>query len=217
MGMSMKSVNLAELGSQYRGSRFYQLVEHHLRCQSQDQRTQGLQETVALLPEIARGLVEGFIDQCNARTHNRDFWQRDTASVFDEIINDARSVLRPVGLENNDEAAFNLFNIVVLNYAYSAYDQPKMREFMGIVESGFPWPSLVALLYPLGATIYIATTPASPVMVVGYGLANLSYLLFAAGIWSGSFRILGLKNRQQVFGAAGMSFILGIVLSNVGA
>lgn len=39
-------------------------------------------------------------------------------------------------------------------------------------------------------------------MVVGYGLANLGYLLFAAGIWKGSVRILGLKNRWHVLGSA---------------
>jgi len=214
----MKTVNLAELRTQYSGSRFGELVRHHLRRQNQDQRMQGVQGTVAMLPDAARGLSEGFIDRWNTRVYDPHFWQRDTASVFDEIIDDARSVLRPLGLAADDEAAFNLFNIVVLSYAYSAYDQPKMRDFMGIADTEFPWPSTVALLYPLGATIYIATaTPAGLAMVIGYGLANLGYLLFAAGIWGGSFRILGLKNRWQVLGSAGVSFALGTVLSNVGA
>jgi hypothetical protein len=53
-------------------------------------------------------------------------------------------------------------------------------------------------------------------MVVGYGIANLGYLLFAAGLFGGTFRVLGLKNRWQVFGAAVASFALGTVLSNVG-
>lgn len=137
----MKPVNLAELRTQYSGSRFCQLVQHHVRRQSQGQRMQGIQGTVAMLPEAARSLAEGFIDRWNARVYDPHFWQRDTASVFDEIIDDARSVLRSLGLANDDEAAFNLFNIVVLSYAYSADDQPKMREFMGIADTGFPWSS----------------------------------------------------------------------------
>ena len=110
-----------------------------------------------MLPEVARGLAEGFIDRWNSRAYNPQFWQRDTASVLDEIIDDARTVLGPLGLATDDEAAFNLFNIVVMNYAYSASDKPKMREIMGIAGYGFPWQSAAALLYPVSASIYVAT------------------------------------------------------------
>jgi len=209
---------MAELRAQFAGSCFCELVQHHLRRQSQDQRMQGIRGTTEMLPEEARAFVEGFIDRWNIHAYDQGFWQRDTASVFDEIIGDARSVLSPLGVSADDEAAFNMFNIVVLSYAYSAYDQPKMREFMGIAGTRFPWPSALAVLYPITATIYIAAwTPAGPTMVVGYGLANLGYLLFAAGIWPGSFRVFGLKKRWQVFGAALAFFILGTVLSNVSA
>jgi hypothetical protein len=98
---------------------------------------------------------------------------------------------------------------------------PKLRlqaPFPSITATRIPWPSAAALLYPISATIYIAGwTPAGPVMVAGYGLANLGYLLFGAGIVAGSFRILGLKKRWQVFVAALASFFIGTVLSNVGA
>lgn len=213
-GDRMKPVNSAELRVQFTGTRFCQFVQHLLRRQSQSERTQGVFGIIALLPEAARTLAEEFIDRWNTRAYDRDFWQRDTADVFDEIIDDARSVLRPLGLATDDEAAFNLFNIVVLNYAYSACDQQKMREFMGIARDSFPWTSAVALLYPVSATIYIATTtPASSAMVIGYGMSALGYLLFAAGIFGGTFRILGLRNRWQVFGAAVLSFVVGTVLS----
>ena len=84
--------------------------------------------------------------------------------------------------------------------------------------TNLPWPSLVVLLYPLGAAGYIAaTTPAGFAMVIGYGLANLGYLLVAAGIYSSSFRILHLKTRRQVFAVAIVVLVLGTVLSNVSA
>lgn len=91
------------------------------------------------------------------------------------------------------------------------------NAFMQIKDTAFPWPSAISLLYPVSATIYIATmTPAGPAMVVGYGLANLGYILFAAGILAGSFRILGLRRRWHVLALGGVSFILGTVLSSVG-
>lgn len=211
-------MNLTELRAQYKGTRFYELIQHQLRRQSQERRTQGIQGTVLMLPESAQALAEGFIDRWNARAYEGEFWQRDTAEVFDEIIDDARTVLRPLGFATDDEAVFNLFNIVVFSYAYSAHDQPKMREYMGISLVAFPWKSALALLYPISAAIYVATsTPANPAMVVGYGVANLGYLLFAAGIWAGSFRILGLTKRWHVLAAAVAAFAVGTVLSNVGA
>jgi len=217
MSNRMEPVNLAELRAQFRGSRFCQLVQRHLRRQSQEQRILGILGTVALLPEVARGFVEGFIDRWNTRVYGEAFWQRDTASVFDEIIEDARAVLRPVGLASDDEAAFNLFNIVALSYAYNAYGQPKMRKFMGIAAVDFPWPSMLALLYPIGAIVFATLTAAPPLMVVGYGLANLGYLLFGAGLCGGSFRILGLRKRWQVLAAAMVAFGVGTLLCNVGA
>jgi hypothetical protein len=213
----MRLINLDELREQYRGTRFAQLVQHQLNHQSQDQRINGIRGTIAMLPEQARPLVEGFIDRWNVRAYDQQFWQRNTALIFEEIIQDARAILSPLGLEVDDEAVFNMFNIVVLSYAYSAYDQPKMREFMGLVGARVPWPSAVALLYPISATIYIAGwTPAGPSMVAGYGLASLGSLLFGAGLWAGTFRILGLKKRWQVFSGSIVSFLVGIVLSNLG-
>ncbi|MFZ1557410.1 MAG: hypothetical protein WAT38_14605 [Nitrospira sp.] len=213
----MQSINLPDLRAQFAGTRLRELVQHHLRRQSQRRRIDGLQATINLLPEVARGVAEGFIDRWNAHVYDQEFWERDTSEVFDDIIADARTVLRPLDLETDDEAAFNLFNIVVMNYAYSAYDQPKMREFMGILGGSFPWPSALGLLYPITAIVYVGTaTPAGAAMVVGYGIANLGYLLFVAGVFGGTFQIRGLNNRWQVFAAAVAAFLLGTLLSNVG-
>ena len=84
--------------------------------------------------------------------------------------------------------------------------------------SSFPWVSALTSVYPLSATIYIATgTPAPPVMIAGYGLANLGYLLCAAGIFTGTFLVLGLKKRWQVFVLAAICFGIGTVLTNMSA
>lgn len=84
--------------------------------------------------------------------------------------------------------------------------------------SGFPWISALTLVYPVSATIYIATgTPAPPVMIAGYGLANLGYLLCAAGIFTGTFLVFGLKKRWQVLVLAGICFVVGTLLTNMSA
>jgi hypothetical protein len=91
-----------------------------------------------------------------------------------------------------------------------AYEQ-KLRE-----GGSFPWLSALSLLYPISAMIYIATsTPAPIVTILGYGLAQLGYLFFAATLISGKFGVFGLKNRWQVLIAGVISLCLGISLSNI--
>lgn len=169
-----------------------------------------------MLPEEAKPLAETFIDRWNVRAYEKDFWQMDTAIVFDEIIDDARSILSESGIPLDDETLFNMFNIIVLSYAYSAYGQPKKRKFIGIRSGKFPWISAISLLYPVGASFYISTrTPASFLMVISYGLANLGYVMFAAGIFAGTYRIFGLTKRWKVLVIAIIAFLVGTVLSNI--
>ena len=95
-----------------------------------------------------------------------------------------------------------------------AYEERQTR--VDETTSGFPWLSALSLLYPISATIYIATrTPAPIAVVTGYGLANLGYLLFAAGVVAGRFGIFGLKRRWQVLSVAVACFAVGTILSNV--
>ena len=81
----------------------------------------------------------------------------------------------------------------------------------------FPYLSLLALLYPVAAILYMAKTPASPILILGYGFANLGYLLGAAMVVPGHFRILGLDDRIPTFIAAIFFWVVGLVLSNITA
>ena len=80
---------------------------------------------------------------------------------------------------------------------------------------GFPYMSLLALAYPVLAILYMGKTPASPILVLGYGFANLGYLLGAATVIPGHFRVLGLDYRIQTSIAAIIFWLSGVVLSNV--
>ncbi len=78
------------------------------------------------------------------------------------------------------------------------------------------WPSYIALAYPLMASM---THPpdSSALQVLGYGLANLGYLLAVAGIVAGHFRALGLNYRVPSLIAAAGAWLLGTLLINIGA
>jgi hypothetical protein len=74
--------------------------------------------------------------------------------------------------------------------------------------------SLLALLYPLAAALYVSRS-APLVVAVGYALANLSYIMLAAAIFRGTFLVFGLHRRTHVFAVAVLSFIVGTALCNV--
>jgi hypothetical protein len=83
-----------------------------------------------------------------------------------------------------------------------------------LAESKLPWVSAVSLLYPAGATIYAKNLGAPVNIVVGYGIANLGYLLFVAGISLGTFNIFHLTKRWQVLAAGIAAFCVGTLLGN---
>ncbi len=63
----------------------------------------------------------------------------------------------------------------------------------------------------------MAKTPAPPILILGYGLAILGYLLGAATVVPGHFRVLGLDDRIPTLIAAVIFWVIGFVLSNVAA
>ncbi len=78
----------------------------------------------------------------------------------------------------------------------------------------FPYLSAFAMLYPIAAMLWMSKTPASPVIILGYGLSNLGYLLGVAFIFPGHFRILSLDYRIPTLIAAIIFWLIGVVLSN---
>lgn len=132
-GYPLKPINVGEFKTGLKGKPFYLLIQYHLKRQRKaTKHKEAAIETIALLPEAAWNLCTGFIDRWNERAYDQSFWTRDSSEIFSEITEDARSMLSSVGITADDEALFNMFQIVVLTYAYTAADQPNMRKFIGI-------------------------------------------------------------------------------------
>ena len=210
---------------------FRELVRHHVERQSATQIRQAVMGEAAALPKELQPMVESFIDQLNEQLlPRREFWQeatcRDSLNAVLDLANEhlGLSFELPVdeakmsGVEQ--ELALELFQIATLSFAYSAVDQPKARKFMGI-PTKFPWPSTIALLYPLtaGAAAYQqaleAAHPDPGLVALGYGVGNLGYLLAAAGLLFGRFGALRLRSRRATLGVALAAFLMGTVISNL--
>ena len=73
------------------------------------------------------------------------------------------------------------------------------------------YPSTISLLYPIVAMIYTAMKIPEVPVILGYGLSQLGYVMFFAGVYKGTFLVFNLDKRLQVFVSAivcvGMGFI----------
>jgi hypothetical protein len=79
---------------------------------------------------------------------------------------------------------------------------------------GFPYLGLAALLFPVVAMVSMRNEQVALSPIVGYGLSNLGYLLAAATIVPGHFRVLGLESRIPTFISAVLFFSSGALLFN---
>jgi len=98
---------------------------------------------VALLPDELKPKTERFIDLLNEHVlPDQEFWRTATCQeAVDLVISLANShfglaVPVPVDVQRlsgvQQELAFGLFQIATLSFAYNAYDQKSLRQFMGI-------------------------------------------------------------------------------------
>ncbi|MDP3111690.1 MAG: hypothetical protein Q8M71_06280 [Thermodesulfovibrionales bacterium] len=131
-----RKIVLDELKVSFKGRPFYQLVAHHLKEQHYNARQfqMSVMGTIEILPRKAQSFAMDFIDRWNEQCYDKEFWQMDSSKILMMITDDARQILEVENVPADDETLFNMFQIVVLSYAYSAVDQPKMREFIGIKE-----------------------------------------------------------------------------------
>lgn len=132
-------MNLQNLQDQFRGRKFGELVLSHLGSQSDNARIQALIGTISQLPSVfQQGEIESLIDDYNKKIYDKSFWTQDCADSLLSITNLARKRFQQCNVSPSDDDLFNVFNIIVLNFAYSAQLQPEMKSFIKkSVNTGF--------------------------------------------------------------------------------
>ncbi|PKM78549.1 MAG: hypothetical protein CVU90_02085 [Firmicutes bacterium HGW-Firmicutes-15] len=130
----MGGIDLIELKNGFRNTMFKELIEAHLSKQPPKERANafiGLRDT---MPGALQPHIEYFIDQWNIKLYEREFFYRDTAEVFEEIIENAKVFMKSIGYDGpiSDGLLFDFFQLIVINFAYNFETEPKAREFVGI-------------------------------------------------------------------------------------
>lgn len=97
--------------------------------------------------------------------------------------------------------------------------EPAQQEFMlhygASPEHKATRISMIALAYPVVAMIAIGRFHAPVTEVLATRMTNLGYLLLGAGLVAGRFGVLGLTYRVQTLIAAVVTWLIGVILTNV--
>ena len=123
-------MDLQALEQQYRGSKFGELVLHHHRKLDLPTVVAAMQGIIAELPGTATPVLEHWIDDIAPLGKDEAFWRRDCSEVFRDICGRGRQRLRDIGVEPTDGDVFNMFQVIVLNFAYGFHKDPQAKAFV---------------------------------------------------------------------------------------
>lgn len=123
-------VDLTRLQTQFTGRRFADLVLQHANQQSLEQIERAALGTMNNFPKSFFPDIELLLDEMNEYLYSRDFWDSDCGDVFADVLGRAKAKLIARNQEISNEKLFDMFNLVVLNFARGALMQPKMAEFI---------------------------------------------------------------------------------------
>ena len=132
------------------------LGQHVLECVDDSSPAEviaDLMELTSSLPSEAQGIVETWIDVCGNGSNQVGYWRFDAAEAFDRIIRDAEMRLGRVLDDPSTDDIIKLFDIAVLNLAYSTNNSESSRAFVEsaispsikVGKAWFRWDSPVAI------------------------------------------------------------------------
>jgi hypothetical protein len=123
-------MDLDSLRAQFHGRKFGELVLEHLKKLDLETTVQALRGITQELPAGAQPLLESWIDDINPSSHVEQFWQQDCGMAFMSITTAATAKLRGAGIEPSSKNLFNMFQIIVLNFAYACHVHPQSKAFI---------------------------------------------------------------------------------------
>src|SRR5262245_10130698 len=127
-----KSITPDELAQQYRGRPFGELILYHVNRESLQQVTEELFRVIEFLPIGLKRAKQNWIDLNNSYALREEFWKSDCGDVLLSIVDRAKAFSANHGINVNadDDTLLNLFDIVVLTFAYTAHSDKRAKEFI---------------------------------------------------------------------------------------
>ncbi len=126
----MSKINIESLATQFEGRKFGELVLHHMKNQPFEQIVTAMQGTIEGLPSSIQKEIENLMDNANSLAYKKEFWADDCGQVFKFIVSTTQKELQEKGITPTEDNLFDVFNLIVMNFAYSTYKDPKMKKFI---------------------------------------------------------------------------------------
>jgi len=164
-------MDIGQFQQQFRGRKFGELILHHRKVTDMQTTLKALHGTMQELPDGAQPLMESWFDEMNLNVRSEQFWQQDCGDAFVKITNTAEAKLRAVGVQPTTDDLFNMFQVTVLNFAYSTHRHPQSKAFIQKALWGWhPRQVLSLAMQPTSALIITA------LCAVWGTIADLPYL-----------------------------------------
>ena len=125
-----KSITPNELAQQYRGRPFGELILYHVSRQSLQHVTEELFRAIEFLPNELQRVRQNWIDFNNSYALREEFWKSDCGDVLLSIVGRAKAFSANHGINADDDTLLNLFDIVVLAFAYTAHGDKRAKKFI---------------------------------------------------------------------------------------
>lgn len=126
----MHDIDIAQVKVDMAGKKFGDLVLYHMKKQSFEQIQLAMLGTIEALPAPIAKEITSLIDNSLELAYKKEFWADDCGKIYKFITSMAEKDIEEKGGRASEKQLYDMFNIIVLNYAYSGYKDPRMKKFI---------------------------------------------------------------------------------------
>ena len=125
-----------QLRKQFRGTKYSKLVQEHVR-KSESFIQDAIAGCIDAMNSEERDLAVHMIDLYNCSAMDQSFWRRDCSVVFEQIWLQFFVQMSARGRKAENKMAFNIFQLITLNFAIHALGSKELIRQMGLRRSVF--------------------------------------------------------------------------------
>jgi hypothetical protein len=114
----------------YNGIKFGEYVLKSVNKKSFDQTVAEMTRKMNGLPVQLNNEIKSLIDNANSLGRKKEFWNNDCGSILKFITLMAREDLQEKGINPTVDNLFDVFHIIVLNFAYGAHKDQRIKKFI---------------------------------------------------------------------------------------
>lgn len=212
---SMQTLDGLERKEGERNRTLREYVAYHLGAQDHGTRLAAIASHFGLLPQEIRHSVVESVAALVIAAREPEFWRTESVAFCGDIKRQLEKQMNRHNLVADDQILLHALQVSVMSLAHQVESNAALRRIAGI-PSPIPWVSAISLVYPLLAYLNARSATGSSLVALAVGVTNLGYLLLAAGLYAGSFKVFKLNSRLPVLLTAIAAILIGVMMVNSG-